>query len=69
MNECYAAALSANTTTVVALFVGAVLGLVLVEVASVIVEQWKIRRDRKRIDKLMADTEAELEKYRAGHEN
>lgn len=69
MNECYAAALSANTTTVVALFVGAVLGLVLVEVTSVIVERWKIRRDRKRIDTLMADTEAELEKYRAGREH
>ena len=32
MNECYAAALSANTTTVVALFVGTVLGLVLMKV-------------------------------------
>jgi hypothetical protein len=69
MNECYAAALSANTTTVVALFVGTVLGLVLMKVASLIVERWTIRRDRKRIDKLMADTEAELEKYRAGREH
>lgn len=69
MNECYAAALSANTTTVVALFVGAVLGLVLVEAASVIVGRWKIRRDRKRIDKLMADTEAELEKSRVDREH
>lgn len=69
MNECYAAALSANITTVVALFVGTVLGLVLMKVASLIVERWTIRRDRKRIDKLMADTGAELEKYRAGREH
>ena len=69
MNECYTAALSANTTTVVALLVGAVLGLVLVKVASLLVERWKIRRDRKRIDKLMADTEAKLDKYRAGRDH
>lgn len=68
MNECYSAALSANTTTVVAMFVGTVLGLIVIKVASVIVERWMIRRDRKRIDKLMADSEAELEKYRADHD-
>ena len=64
MNECYAAALSANTTTLVALFVGTVLGLIVMNVTSVIAERRAIRRDRKRIDKLMADTEAEREKYR-----
>ncbi|HAT1172111.1 MULTISPECIES: DUF1049 domain-containing protein [Corynebacterium] len=64
MNECYAAALSANTTTLVALFVGTVLGLIVMKVTSVIAERRAIRRDRKRIDKLMADTEAEREKYR-----
>lgn len=69
MNECYAAALSANTTTVVAMFVDAVVGLILTEVASLIVERWKIRRDRKRINQLMADTEAELEKYHTDREN
>ena len=68
MNECYSAALSANATTVVALLVGAVLGLIVIKVASVIAERRAIRQDRKRIDKLMADTEAELEKYRAGHD-
>ncbi|MSS45337.1 DUF1049 domain-containing protein [Cutibacterium sp. WCA-380-WT-3A] len=68
MNECYSAALSANTTTVVAMFVGAVLGLIVIKVASVIAERRAIRRDRKRIDKLMADTEAELEKYRGDHD-
>ena len=68
MNECYLAALSANTTTVVALFVGTVLGLIVMKVASLIVGRWMIRRDRKRINKLMADTEAELEKYRAVHD-
>ena len=69
MNECYSAALSANTTTVVAMFVGTVLGLIVIKVASLIAERRMIRRDRKRIDKLMADTEAELEKYRTDHEN
>ena len=64
MNECYAAALSANTTTLVALFVGTVLGLLVVKVTSVIAERRAIRRDRKRIDKLVADTEAVREKYR-----
>ncbi|QOR46922.1 DUF1049 domain-containing protein [Trueperella pecoris] len=64
MNECYAAALSANTTTLVALFVGTVLGLIVMKVTSVIAERRAIRRDRKRIDKLVADTEAEREKYR-----
>lgn len=68
MNECYDAALSANTTTVAAMFVGAVLGLIVIKLTSVIVERWMIRRDRKRIDQLMADTEAEIEKYRAGHD-
>lgn len=64
MNECYAAALSANTTTLVSLFVGTVLGLIVMKVTSVIAERRAIRRDRKRIDKLVADTEAEREKYR-----
>lgn len=68
MNECYSAALSANTTTLVAIFVGAVLGLIVMKIASVIAERRAIRRDRKLIDKLMADTEAEVEKYRADHD-
>lgn len=69
MNECYSAALSANTTTLVALLIGAVLGLIVIKVAYVIAERRAIRRDRKRIDKLMADSEAELEKYRANHDH
>lgn len=68
MNECYSAALSAITTSLVALLVGAALGLIVMKVTSVIAERRAIRRDRKRIDKLMADTEAELEKYRADHD-
>lgn len=68
MNECYSAALSANTTTLVAIFVGTVLGLIVMKIASVIAERRAIRQDRKRIDQLMADTEAELEKYRADHD-
>ncbi|WP_406714217.1 DUF1049 domain-containing protein [Trueperella pyogenes] len=64
MNECYAAALSANTTTLVSLFVGTVLGLIVMKVTSVIAERRAIRRDRKRIDQLIADTEAEREQYR-----
>ena len=69
MNECYSAALSANTTTLVALLIGAVLGLIVIKIAYVIAERRAIRRDRKRIDKLMTDTEAELEKYRANHDH
>lgn len=69
MNECYSAALSANTTTVVALLVGAILGLIVIKVTSAIGERRAIRQDRKRIDKLMTDTEAELEKYRADHDH
>ncbi|MGJ9504612.1 hypothetical protein [Actinotignum sp. GS-2025c] len=69
MNECYSAALSANTTTVVELLIGAVLGLIVIKIASVIAERRAIRQDRKRIDKLMTDTEAELEKYRANHDH
>lgn len=65
MDECYSGALSANTTTVVAMFVGTVFGLIVIKVASLIVERRAIRRERKRIDKLMADTLAELEKCRA----
>lgn len=68
MNECYSAALSANTTTLVAIFVGAVLGLIVMKIASVMAERRTIGQDRKRIDKLMADTEAEVEKYRADHD-
>lgn len=68
MNECYSAALSANATTVVAMFVGAVLGLIVIKVSSVIAERREIRQDRKRIDQLMADSEVELEKYRADHD-
>ena len=68
MNECYSAALSANTTTIVSLFVGTVLGLIVIKFTSLIAERRAIRRDRKRIDKLMADTEAELEKYHADHD-
>ncbi|WP_195224894.1 DUF1049 domain-containing protein [Schaalia turicensis] len=68
MNECYSAALSANTTTVVALLVGAILGLIVIKVTSAIAERRAIRQDRKRIDKLMTDTEAELKKYRADHD-
>lgn len=64
MNGCYAAALSANATTVVAMVVGAVFGLVLMELASLIVERWKMRRDRKRLEQLMADAEAEREQCR-----
>ncbi|WP_231130215.1 DUF1049 domain-containing protein [Corynebacterium diphtheriae] len=51
-----------------ALLVGAVLGLIVIKVSSAIAERRAIRRDRKRIDKLMADAEAELEKYRADHD-
>lgn len=67
MNECYSAALSANTTTVVALFVGTILGLIVLKGAALIAEWRAIRRNRKCIYKLIADTETELEKYRGDH--
>lgn len=63
MTECYEAALAANTTTLIYCLIGLLLSFVTIE----LVNRWTIRRDRKRIDKLMADTEAELEKYRADH--
>lgn len=64
MTECYEAALAANTTTLIYCLIGLLLSFVIIELVS----RWTIRRDRKRIDKLMADTEAELEKYRAGRD-
>lgn len=64
MTECYEAALAANTTTLIYCLIGLLLSFVTIE----LVNRWTIRRDRKRIDKLMADTEAELEKYRADHD-
>ncbi|WP_375542919.1 DUF1049 domain-containing protein [Corynebacterium glucuronolyticum] len=40
----------------------------LVQLLDWVKDKRQIRRDRKRIDKLLADTEAELEKYRADHD-
>lgn len=65
MTECYEAALAANTTTLIYCLIGLLLSFVTIE----LVNRWTIRRDRKRIDKLMADSEAELEKYRADHDH
>lgn len=65
MTECYEAALTANTTTLIYYLIGLLLSFVTIE----LVNRWTIRRDRKRIDKLMADSEAELEKYRADHDH
>ena len=64
MTECYEATLAANTTTLIYCLIGLLLSFVTIELVS----RWAIRRDRKRIDKLMAETEAELEKYRAGRD-
>lgn len=69
MTECYEAALAANTTTLICAFLGFLIGIVLIELASFASSSLSIRRDRKRIDKLMTDTEAEPEKYRTDHKN
>lgn len=63
MSYCYEAALAANTTTVLYVCLGLLIGFLLSELTSFVVSRWMIRRDRKRIDKLMADTKGELDKY------
>ncbi|ARU46389.1 DUF1049 domain-containing protein [Corynebacterium silvaticum] len=68
MTECYEAALAANNTTLFYGFIGLLLSFVILELTSFVVSRWATRRDRKHIGKLMADTEAELEKYRADHD-
>lgn len=64
MNECYTAALSANLTTIISMLIGVIIGWFLWDIVSLIVERWKIRRDRKRLDQVMADTGAQREQQR-----
>lgn len=59
MTEYYEAALAADSTTLIYSLISFLLKL-----TSFVVSMRAIRRDRKRIDKLIADTEAEFEKYR-----
>lgn len=63
MTECYEAALAANNTTLIYGLIDLLIGFLLSELTSFVVSRWVIRRDRKRIDKLMADTKGELDKY------
>jgi len=53
-----------NNTTLFYALIGLRIAFLLIELTSFVVSRWMIRRDRKRIDQLMADTAAELEKYR-----
>lgn len=69
MTECYEVALAANTTTLFYVLISLLIEFVLSELASLIASRWMTRRDRKRIEKLMADTEAELRRYPADKEN
>lgn len=64
MTEYYEAALAADSTTLIYSLIGFLLKL-----TSFVVSMRAIRRDRKRIDKLIADTEAEFEKYRTERDN
>lgn len=60
MTEYYEAALATDNVTLVYGLIG-----LLFKLTSFVVSMWTIHRDRKRVDKLIADTKAELEKYRA----
>ncbi|WP_281707317.1 DUF1049 domain-containing protein [Corynebacterium argentoratense] len=53
MSDCYSAALAANTTTIIALFVGALVGWLLGKVIAFAFHQWTVRRDRKRLADLL----------------
>lgn len=64
MTEYYEAALAADSTTLIYSLIG-----FLLKITSFVVSMRVIRRDRKRIDKLIADTEAEFEKYRTERDN
>ena len=69
MTECYEAALAAHNTTLIYELIDLLIGFLLSELTSFVVSRWMIRRDRKRINQLIADTEAELEKYHTDREN
>lgn len=64
MTEYYEVALAMDNTTLIYSLIG-----LLFKLTSFIVRMRAIRRDRKRIDKLIADTEAEFEKYRTERDN
>lgn len=60
MTEYYEAALATDNITLIYGLIG-----LLFKLTSFVVSMWRIHRDRKSVDKLIADTKAELEKYRA----
>ncbi|MEW6861065.1 DUF1049 domain-containing protein [Trueperella pyogenes] len=65
MSECYNAALAANTTTIIALLVGALVGWLLGKLLVMAFERWEIRRDRKRLAELLEAEKTELYRLRA----
>ncbi|WFN90845.1 DUF1049 domain-containing protein [Arcanobacterium wilhelmae] len=64
MSECYTAALLAGTTLFVAWAIGSIVGSVLGAWLTSWFENRAIRKDRERIEQLMAETEAQREQYR-----
>lgn len=58
MTECYEAALAANTTTVIYVCLGLLIGLALEKLISLAANQWAIHRDRKRLAKMLRAEEA-----------
>lgn len=65
MSERYSAALAANTTTIIALLVGALVGWLLGKLLVMAFERWEIRRDRKRLAELLEAEKTELDRLRA----
>lgn len=65
MSECYSAALAANTTTIIALLVGALVGWLLGKLLVMAFERWEIRRDRKLLAELLEAEKTELDRLRA----
>lgn len=59
MSECYQAALAANATTIIALAVGALVGLLLGMLTTAAIERWKVCRDRKRLTELLEAEEVD----------
>lgn len=57
MDECYQAALAANTTTVISVTVGMIVGIILYEVVASLFEWRRLRKERRLLDTMLtADT-------------
>lgn len=65
MSECYSVALVANNTTIITLFIGALVGWPLGKLIVVAGHKWRGHRDRKCLDDLLEAEKAELDRLRA----